>query len=101
MVATNLASRGLDLNVDLIIEYNMATNVVDYMNRAGRTARFGKDGTSSSTSNTVISFVEEEDKMLFNLIREKLESGEPMDDAFSRKRSLSKTMKKYENDSDL
>ena len=48
LVATNLASRGFDLDVDVVIEYNMATNVVDYINRAGRTARFGKKGTSKN-----------------------------------------------------
>ena len=30
------------MNVGLVIEYEMATNVVDYINRAGRTARFGR-----------------------------------------------------------
>lgn len=43
-MTTNLASRGLDLDVKQVIEYEMATNVVDYINRAGRTARFGKEG---------------------------------------------------------
>lgn len=45
-MATNVVSRGFDLNIDAVLEYNMASNVVDYINRAGRTARFGKEGTS-------------------------------------------------------
>jgi superfamily II DNA/RNA helicase len=47
LVTTNLGSRGLDMNVGLVVEYEMCTNVVDYINRAGRTARFGKEGTSN------------------------------------------------------
>lgn len=85
------------MNVDLVIEYDMATNVVDYLNRAGRTARFGKAGTCMCLIILVISFIEEGDKMLFENIKERLEKGEPMDEAFSRKRSLSKGMKKYED----
>jgi superfamily II DNA/RNA helicase len=46
----------------------MAKNVVDYINRAGRTARFGKPGTSIVFIYLVISFVEESDEQLYGLI---------------------------------
>ncbi len=45
MVATDLASRGLDFeNVSHIIMYDFAQDAVSFLHRAGRTARMGKEG---------------------------------------------------------
>lgn len=45
LIGTDLASRGLDfLDVSLVINYNMPKHIVDFYNRCGRTARFGKPG---------------------------------------------------------
>lgn len=45
LFCTDVAARGLDLpNVDRIIQYDVPTDLKDYVHRAGRTARLGKAG---------------------------------------------------------
>lgn len=49
MVATNVASRGLDIqNVSHVFNYNIPQDMEDYTNRIGRTARAGKSGKAIS-----------------------------------------------------
>ena len=46
IVATNVAARGLDFpNVDLVIQMTPPINTEEYIHRAGRTGRAGKEGT--------------------------------------------------------
>ncbi len=47
LVATNVASRGLDIPaVSHVINYDMPDNLEEYVHRIGRTARMGRPGTA-------------------------------------------------------
>jgi ATP-dependent RNA helicase DeaD len=62
LVATNLAARGLDIpDVSHVINYDMPSNVEEYVHRIGRTARMGRPGTA-------ITFVSEWDFEMLDTI---------------------------------
>ncbi|XP_030555953.1 ATP-dependent RNA helicase vasa [Drosophila novamexicana] len=49
LIATSVASRGLDIkNVKHVINYDMPTNIDDYVHRIGRTGRVGNSGRATS-----------------------------------------------------
>lgn len=49
LIATNVAARGLDIsNITHVINYEMPSNIDDYIHRIGRTGRAGKNGVSTS-----------------------------------------------------
>lgn len=49
LIATNVAARGLDIdNITHVINFDMPTDIDDYVHRIGRTGRAGKPGLSTS-----------------------------------------------------
>jgi len=66
LVATNVASRGLDLpEVSHVINFDMPEDVETYIHRVGRTARMGRTGTA-------ITFVGQYDMEMFDALQRKL-----------------------------
>ncbi|PPJ55740.1 hypothetical protein CBER1_01574 [Cercospora berteroae] len=66
LVATDVASRGLDIpDVGLVINYDLPRNPDDYIHRVGRTARAGRRGVS-------ISLVGQRDVELVKAIEERV-----------------------------
>ncbi len=66
LVATNLLSRGIDIDdVNLIVNYDIPDKAEDYVHRIGRTARAGKLGLA-------ISFISEYEIISFNRIEKLL-----------------------------
>lgn len=67
LVATDLASRGLDIDtVDLVVNYNVPSTPDDYIHRVGRTCRAGRDGCA-------ITFVEAPERDRLYAIEEQIQ----------------------------
>lgn len=89
MVCTDAASRGLDVpNVACVIQADFASSAIDFLHRIGRTGRAGSAGK-------VVSLFNEDNFDLVNAIRQCIEVGDPIEGAFSRKRSFRKKFKRY------
>lgn len=84
LVCTDIASRGLDVpQVDHVIMFDFPLNPIDYLHRAGRTAR----GLSSSTGGDgkVTALVTKRDQVLAKAIEAAVQSGESLEGLSSRK----------------
>ncbi|XP_046896318.1 probable ATP-dependent RNA helicase DDX23 [Hypomesus transpacificus] len=59
LVATDVAGRGIDIHdVSMVLNYDMAKNIEDYIHRIGRTGRAGKSGMA-------LTFLTKEDSTVF------------------------------------
>ncbi|XP_057457411.1 DEAD-box ATP-dependent RNA helicase 22 isoform X2 [Lotus japonicus] len=88
LVCTDAAARGVDIpNVLHVIQADFATSAVDFLHRVGRTARAGQFGL-------VTSMYTESNRELVNAVRRAADLGQPVETAFSRKRSFRNKLKK-------
>lgn len=70
MAATDVASRGLDIpNVTQVINFDLPTNIDDYVHRIGRTGRAGNTGNA-------LSFVNEKNSGIIRELREMLDEND-------------------------
>ncbi|CAA6670613.1 unnamed protein product [Spirodela intermedia] len=88
LVCTDAAARGLDVpNVSHVIQAEFATSAVDFLHRIGRTARAGQSGR-------VTSLYTEANRDLVSTVRQAWRTEQPLEKAFSRKRSFRNKLKK-------
>eukprot|EP00322_Chrysochromulina_rotalis_P010107 CAMPEP_0115827748 /NCGR_PEP_ID=MMETSP0287-20121206/207_1 /TAXON_ID=412157 /ORGANISM="Chrysochromulina rotalis, Strain UIO044" /LENGTH=448 /DNA_ID=CAMNT_0003280921 /DNA_START=44 /DNA_END=1390 /DNA_ORIENTATION=+ len=72
LVCSGLASRGIDLpGVAMVVEYQVAPNIVEYMHRVGRTARAGREGHAMS----LVSMESKNEAALVEEVRRCVKSG--------------------------
>jgi ATP-dependent RNA helicase RhlE len=65
LVATDLASRGLDITgLPVVVQYDLPRSTADYLHRAGRTARAGEPGEA-------VAFVTAEGRAHFELVKKR------------------------------
>jgi superfamily II DNA/RNA helicase len=79
LLATDVASRGLDFpNVSYVLNYDLPTNIEDYVHRIGRTGRCGNSGIS-------ISFINQTNRPIIkNLHNFMKENGQDIPDWFEK-----------------
>ncbi|KAJ6689008.1 hypothetical protein OIU85_005426 [Salix viminalis] len=77
----------LEEHVSHVIQADFATSAVDFLHRVGRTARAGQHGL-------VTSLFTESNRDLVDAIRQAEKLGQPVETAFSRKRSFRNKLKK-------
>ena len=91
MICTDIAARGLDVpEVDHVIMFDFPLNPIDYIHRAGRTARGinqkNEDGQRiRAGSGRVSALVAKRDRVLAMAIETAVQRGDPLDGLSSRK----------------
>ncbi|KAL0538966.1 hypothetical protein IC582_023138 [Cucumis melo] len=87
-VCTDAAARGVDIpNVSHVIQADFATSAVDFLHRIGRTGRAGQRGL-------VTSLYTKANRDLVSAVRRAENLSQPVEAAFSRKRSFRNKLKK-------
>ncbi|KAK9846625.1 hypothetical protein WJX81_007883 [Elliptochloris bilobata] len=89
LVATDAAARGIDIPaVTHVVQADFAASAIDFLHRVGRTGRAGAAGRVTSLYGPL-------QAVLAQALRAAVEAGEPVEGAFSRKRSFAKKLKRY------
>lgn len=90
MIATSVASRGLDIkNVMHVINFDLPTSIDEYVHRIGRTARIGNSGyatsfyspSSASLAPDLVRILEESSQKVPDFLRENLELQQVVEEA--------------------
>jgi hypothetical protein len=93
LVCTNVAARGLDtVHVGHVVQAQFATDAVAHLHRVGRTARAGGGGGGGMAT----ALVTRASLHLAEAIAAATARGEPLDAAFSARRSLARARKRAE-----
>ena len=89
MICTDIAARGLDVpEVDHVVMFDFPLNPIDYLHRAGRTARGIQTKSTNSVgggNGRVSALVSKRDRVLAMAIESAVQKGEPLDGLSSRK----------------
>ena len=89
LVSTDAASRGLDIpGVTHVVQAEFAKSAVDFLHRAGRTARAGGGGK-------ITSLYASSERLLAERAQSALSRGEPLEDVFSRQRAFRRRYRRY------
>ena len=100
LVATEVAARGLDIDgVELVINFDMARNLDDYLHRTGRTGRAGAQGKAINLVNIterglLLSVEKAQGKPLERLVVRGLEAKEHRDTVSAAKQTVKAKPKK-------
>ncbi|AYU76528.1 DEAD/DEAH box helicase-like protein [Leishmania donovani] len=81
LCATDLAARGLDLHVDMVINFDVPTNALAYLSRSGRTARMGREGQ-------VLNLYNKHQGVIVSAIKAFLKDNLPMEGLTNRKADM-------------
>ncbi|KAG5511062.1 hypothetical protein GH5_07268 [Leishmania sp. Ghana 2012 LV757] len=81
LCATDLAARGLDLHVDMVINFDVPTNALTYLSRSGRTARMGREGQ-------VLNLYNKHQGVIVSVIKAFLKDNLPMEGLTNRKSDM-------------
>eukprot|EP00759_Apiculatamorpha_spiralis_P013821 PhF_6_TR20534/c0_g1_i2/m.29640 len=74
LCATDLASRGLDAPIDVVVNFDMPTNSAMYLHRAGRCARMGRKGVVYSI------FEKNKHRVVVNALKTLMRKGKRLED---------------------
>ena len=86
LVCTDIAARGLDVpEVDHVCMFDFPLNPIDYLHRAGRTARATAVKSMRAGSGRVTALISKRDRVLAGAIERAVREGEPLDQLSSRK----------------